>query len=85
MLENEKYRGSVKLLDSVNKEKYYLLKNNHEAIIAEEVFNKVQEEKSSRSNLDEDNIRKSRKYSSKKLGIMHRQQNKIVDIDEVRL
>lgn len=65
MLENEKYTDSVKLLDSVNKENYYLLKDNHEAIIAEEVFNKVQEEKSSRSNLDEENNRKSRKYSSK--------------------
>lgn len=67
MLENEKYTGSVKLLDSVNKENYYLLRDNHEAIIAEDVFNKVQEEKSSRSNLDEDNVRKSRKYSSKNL------------------
>lgn len=66
MFENEKYTGSVKLLDSVNKENYYLLKDNHEAIITEEVFNKVQEEKSSRSNLDEDNVRKSRKYSPKK-------------------
>ncbi|MCT7841639.1 MAG: recombinase family protein [Lactobacillus crispatus] len=66
MLENEKYTGSVKLLDSVNKENYYLLKDNHEAIITEEVFNKVQKEKSSRSNLNEDNVRKSRKYSSKK-------------------
>ena len=65
MLENEKYTESVKLLDSVNKENYYLLKDNHEAIITEEVFNKVQEEKPSRSNLDEDNVRKSRKYSSK--------------------
>lgn len=65
MLENEKYTGSVKLLDSVNKENYYLLKDNHEEIITEEVFNKVQEEKSSRSNLDEENNRKSRKYSSK--------------------
>ena len=64
MLKNEKYTGSVKLLDSVNKENYYLLKDNHEAIIAEEVFNKVQEEKSSRSNLDEENNRKSIKYSS---------------------
>ena len=43
MLENEKYTGSVKLLDSVNKENYYLLKDKHEAIIAEDVFNKVQE------------------------------------------
>ena len=65
MLENEKYTGSVKLLDSVNKENYYLLKENHEAIITEEVFNKVQEEKSSRSNLDVDNFRKSKKYSSR--------------------
>ncbi|MCI5839101.1 MAG: recombinase family protein, partial [Peptoniphilaceae bacterium] len=65
MLENEKYTGSVKLLDSINKENYYLLKDNHEAIITEEVFDKVQKEKSSRSNLDEDNVRKSRKYSSR--------------------
>ncbi|MFR6599115.1 recombinase family protein [Peptoniphilus vaginalis] len=65
MLENEKYTGSVKLLDSVNKENYYFLKDNHEEIITEEVFSKVQEEKSSRSNLDEDNVRNSRKYSSK--------------------
>ncbi|MBU5668420.1 recombinase family protein [Peptoniphilus sp. MSJ-1] len=65
MLENEKYTGSVKLLDSVNKENYYLLKDNHEAIITEEAFNKVQKEKSSRNNLDEENNRKSRKYSSK--------------------
>lgn len=64
MLENEKYTGSVKLLDSVNKEDYYL-QDNHEAIITEEVFNQVQEEKSSRSNLDEENNRKRRKYSSK--------------------
>ncbi|MCT7765591.1 MAG: recombinase family protein [Lactobacillus iners] len=67
MLKNEKYTGSVKLLDSVNKENYYFLKDNHEAIITEEVYNKVQEEKSSKSNLDEENNRKSRKYSSKKV------------------
>lgn len=66
MLGNEKYTGSVKLLDSVDKENYYLLKDNHETIITEEVFDKVQKEKSSRSNLNEDNVRKSRKYSSKK-------------------
>ena len=54
----------MKLFNSVNKENYYLLKDNHEAISAEEVFNKVQEEKLSRSNLDEENNRKSRKYSS---------------------
>lgn len=66
MLGNEKYTGSVKLLDSVDKENYYLLKDNRETIITEEVFDKVQKEKSSRSNLNEDNVRKSRKYSSKK-------------------
>ena len=60
MLENGKYTGIVKLLDSANN--YYLLKDNHEAIITEEVFNKVQEEKSRRSNLDESNNRKSIKY-----------------------
>lgn len=64
MLENEKYAGSVKLLGSVNKGNYYLLKDNHETIITEEVFDKVQKEKSSRSNLDEESNRKSRKYSS---------------------
>lgn len=42
ILENEKYTGSIKLLDSVNKENYYLLKDNHEAIITEKIFNKVQ-------------------------------------------
>lgn len=35
MLENEKYTGSVKLLDYVNKENYYFLKDDHEAIITE--------------------------------------------------
>lgn len=65
MLKNEKYTDSVKLLDSVNKENYYLLKDNHEATITEEVFNKVQKEKASRSNLDDENNRKSKKYSSK--------------------
>ena len=51
MLENEKYIGSVKPLDSVNKENNYLLKDNHKAIITEEDFNRVK--------------RKSSKYSSK--------------------
>ena len=74
MLENGKYTGIVKLLDSANN--YYLLKDNHEAIITEEVFNKVQEEKSSRSNLDEENNRKSRKYSSKFSGKNKEMDNK---------
>ncbi|MDU5560002.1 recombinase family protein [Anaerococcus vaginalis] len=74
MLENGKYTGIVKLLDSANN--YYLLKDNHEAIITEEVFNKVQEEKSRRSNLDESNNRKSRKYSSKFSGKNKEMDNK---------
>lgn len=45
MIENEKYTGSVKLLDSVNKENYYLLTNNHEPIISEETFKKIQEKR----------------------------------------
>lgn len=64
-LENKKHTGFVKLLDSINKENYYLLKDNHEVIITEEVFNEVQEEKEGRVNLGEENNRKSRKYSSK--------------------
>lgn len=35
MLENKKYTGFAKLLDSINKENYYLLKDNHEVIITE--------------------------------------------------
>lgn len=45
MLENKKHTGFVKLLDSINKENYYLIKDDHEVIITEEVFNEVQEEK----------------------------------------
>ena len=45
MLENEKYTGSVKLLDSVNKENYYLLKNNQEPIISEETFKKYKKKR----------------------------------------
>ncbi len=69
MLENEQYTGSVKLLDSVNKENYYLLKNNHEPIISEEAFKKIQEKKKKRSNIitnEQGTIRKDKKYSSKR-------------------
>lgn len=45
MLENEKYTGSVKLLDSVNKENHYLLKNNQEPIISEETFKKYKKKR----------------------------------------
>lgn len=57
-----------KLLDSVNKENYYLIKDNHEAIISEKDFNRVQKEKSKRTNVvvEERGIkRKSNKYNSK--------------------
>lgn len=69
MLENEKYTGSVKLLDSVNKENYYLLKNNHEPIISEETFKMIQEKKKKRSNIitnEQGTIRKDNKHSSKR-------------------
>lgn len=45
MLKNEKYTGSVKLLDSVNKVNYYLLKNNQEPIISEETFKKYKKKR----------------------------------------
>lgn len=45
MLENKKYTGSVKLLDSVDKENYYLLKNNQEPIISEETFKKYKKKR----------------------------------------
>lgn len=68
ILSNEKYIGSVRLLDSVNQENYYLKEDNHEAIISEKDFNRVQREKVKRSNVvvEEDGVkRKISKYSSK--------------------
>ena len=69
MLSNEKYKGSVRLLDSVNGDIEYLAKENNPPIISDEVFARVQKEKVKRSNViknDGGTVRRSSKYSSKK-------------------
>lgn len=69
MLENEKYTGTVTLLDSATQEYRYQMKECHPPIITESEFRAVQEEKKKRSNIatDENGTRRSsRKYSSKK-------------------
>lgn len=45
MLENEKYTGTVTLLDSSTQEYEYQIKDNHPPIITENEFRSVQEEK----------------------------------------
>ena len=69
MLENEKYTGTVTLLDSSTQEYEYQIKDNHPPIITENEFWSVQEEKKKRSNIvtdDDGTHRRSKKYSSKK-------------------
>jgi len=69
MLENEKYTGTVTLLDSATQEYKYQMKECHPPIITESEFRAVQQEKKKRSNIatDENGTRRSsRKYSSKK-------------------
>ena len=69
MLENEKYTGTVTLLDSSTQEYEYQIKDNHPPIITENEFRSVQEEKKKRSNIitdDDGTHRSSKKYSSKK-------------------
>ena len=69
MLENEKYTGTVTLLDSATQEYKYQMKECHPPIITESEFRAVQEEKKKRSNLvrdDNGTRRSSKKYSSKK-------------------
>jgi DNA invertase Pin-like site-specific DNA recombinase len=69
MLSNEKYTGTVRLLDNGKHDSYYRADNNNPAIITQETFQAVQIEKQHRSNVVEDeegNKRKSKKYSSKK-------------------
>lgn len=69
MLSNEKYTGSVRLLDNGKHETVYLSEDNNPAIISKETFQAVQIEKTKRSNVikDENGVqRKSKKYSSKK-------------------
>ncbi len=62
MLSNEKYIGSVRLVDPIDKATQYLSSENHPAIISKEIFDAVQIEKKNRSNLvkgdDSNNIRK---------------------------
>ena len=69
MLSNEKYTGTVTLLDSATQEYEYQMKECIPPIITENEFRAVQEEKKKRSNIvtdDEDTHRSSKKYSSKK-------------------
>jgi len=68
MLENEKYTGTVTLLDSSTQEYEYQMKECIPPIITESEFRSVQEEKKKRSNIvtDDDGTRRSsKKYSSK--------------------
>lgn len=69
MLSNEKYIGMARLLDSVSGDVEYLVEENNPAIISTSIFNRIQEEKKKRSNViknEDENIRKEKKYSSKK-------------------
>ena len=69
MLSNEKYTGTVTLLDSATQEYEYQMKECIPPIITESEFRTVQEEKKNRSNIvtdDEGTHRSSKKYSSKK-------------------
>ena len=68
MLSNEKYIGTVRLLNSGKNEVPYIAENNNPAIISDEKFQAVQIEKSHRSNVmkgKNGNQRKGTKYSSK--------------------
>ena len=69
MLSNEKYTGTVRLLDNGKHDSYYRAENNNPAIIPKETFQAVQIEKQHRSNVikgKDGSKRKSKKYSSKK-------------------
>ena len=69
MLKNQKYTGTVTLLDSATQEYQYQMKECISPIITESEFRAVQEEKAKRSNIVTDNDgthRSSKKYSSKK-------------------
>lgn len=69
MLENEKYTGTVTLLDSATQKYEFQMKECHLPIITESEFRAVQKEKKTRSNviMDDDGTRRSsKKYSSKR-------------------
>jgi hypothetical protein len=68
MLVNEKYTGTVTLLNSATQEFVYQMKECLPPIITESEFRTVQEEKKKRSNVvigDDGRHRSSKKYSSK--------------------
>ena len=67
MITNEKYTGTVTLLDSATQEYQYQMKECCPPIITESEFRAVQEEKKKRSNIvtDDDGMRWScKKYPS---------------------
>ena len=69
MLSNEKYIGNVRLLNNGKHDAHYLAEENNPAIVSKEVYQAVQIEKQHRSNVtkaEDDNQRKSKKYSSKR-------------------
>lgn len=67
---NEGYPESKRLFNKGEKDKFVAIGSNP-AIIPEEIFNKVQEEKATRSNIVRNDTgieRKSTHYSSRKVG-----------------
>lgn len=69
MHENEKYTGTVTLLDSATKQYEFQMEECHPPIITESEFRAVQEEKKNRSNIIIDGdgtLRSNTKYSSMK-------------------
>ncbi len=67
MLNNEKYTGTVRLLDNGKHDSYYRAENNNPAIISKETFQAVQIEKQHRSNVIEDEEGRMRKSKKKQL------------------
>lgn len=70
LLSNEKYIGTVRLMDSVTEGQMFEMKDSHPPIITEDVFRTAQEEKKKRSNITVNEAgeiqRKNTKYSSKR-------------------
>ena len=70
LLSNEKYIGTVRLIDSVTEGQMYEMKESHPPIITEDVFRTTQEWREKRSNVtvseSGEKHRKKTKYSSKK-------------------
>lgn len=70
LLSNEKYIGTVRLIDSVTEGQMYEMKESHPPIITEDVFRTTQKWREKRSNVtvseSGEKHRKKTKYSSKK-------------------